>query len=400
MTATARIDAGIYAVMPMCRAFVQHVERDALLRRLTFFHAPHIFRDSLWTWVREGLNSAHCGKPVELSISQSMDVALAVGPHFGSKSTSAAELAGQSYSAPRILILRGMDPGGREACEQYAEGFLRGLMGGASGNVHLIMEFTAGEQPTSKIATHFQVIAFVGAMRRDEMRAYVSMRMLDRAGPGSSHLLRSLVAEFAGYDPMLAEQLLGLSDHDLLALPESLGQLDESGMSHWDDRSQAIGTTAQLEGSIMEHPLLLWRETRSGNPEQQAEGRRKLSTLYWRACVHAITPWLEERRQRVIGMISEDLELHRQRSGGKLQRKLGAGTKLVDVADGEVDYNTVAMFVYRQNMPADRTPTMRRVYDLCQCAKSVRDEIAHLRPPHTADLVRLIRAMDELTVSS
>ncbi|HUN92525.1 MAG TPA: hypothetical protein VMU33_10735 [Burkholderiaceae bacterium] len=346
-----------------------------------------------WDGVKEGLRRADVRIVVEVAIQDGTDIAYEVGPHVGRELVTPAQLADVTLPDSAAVLMRADGDKARANCEDYFGKFLVALEH-ATGNVHLFVEMRDDDFARDRSCEEFDVLAFDGALSVDEMAAYVGMRMLGRHGPGSTHLLRALVNEFAGFDARLAERLIAFSDAEILGLPGSLTTVLEEDPLRWRTESWTEGTHATLYGSTVRHPLHEWHLALHAGI-QQTDALKAAKRRYWRACVRALTPWLEERRTRVLRILKKPIDEVLAANGGRFARELANG-KTIEVDRDEFDYNNVVGLVYYHGLRVPEDSASQRAVGVCRIAKIVRDELAHLRAPKLQDILALITTMDAL----
>lgn len=346
--------------------------------------------NGFWEHVRFGLQNANIPNPVELTITEGMNVEVEVGTHFGVPSMPGESLAHHRHDAPHAIVLKSTGQQSRMRCEQYAASFVKNIEQG-QGNVRLLISIQDDErrQDSSKNVIH--VIAFDGMLNPSEIDAYVTLRMVANTGPGSTRLLKHLVTEYAGFDVMMAEQLLGMDNSGILGLPESLTPLLGSAPLRWASDSWVGGTL--MARSAQAHPLREWYV--ATHPGDQAAKYKRLSEQrFWRACLKAILPWIEERRPLIMEILDHLLIDLERRSGGpgKIPKKIGE--RYIEVGREDLELNDLYFFFKNQ---ADLSRDETSAVNICKLAKWIRDDLAHLRKPATEKLISLITEMDMLT---
>lgn len=395
------LDTQIYPVMPSCRKFIRNVAIKAPTRRALLIQSNRLSHRHVWVWVKEGLREAHCTHPIELRISEGMDIPSEIGPQLGRRSISAQELASLEGTSPQYIILRASSEAGRQNCHDFAVSFIKRCITDREGCVHLLLDAPDDEDLKPRGSELIEVINFSAAMPREEMNAYVTMRMIERSGPGTTQLLRALIAEFAGYDPQLAEHLMNLPADEVLSLPDSLEVFEAAQGKIWETASFFNGTKAYMDGHNVQHTLHLWHVARAGIGAQVAvAARRALNQMYWRACLTALLPWLEHRRHAVVEIFREELDQLKQRQGGALSRRYQPDRDAREIDEEDVDYNTLVVFHRFHSMRVDRTSLTAAAFEVCVDAKRVRDDIAHLRRPEPGRIRRLISGLDTLMMRS
>jgi hypothetical protein len=218
--------------------------------------------------------------------------------------------------------------------------------------------------------------------------------MLGRRGPGSTQLVRALVYEYSGFDAELAERLISFDDGDILRLPHSLGAVLDVEPLRWRSRSWVDGTCTSLDRQEARHPLYEWHLALHTGPEKE-EALRAAYKRYWRACVQALTPWLEERRLQVLGILGKPLDALLARTGGKVQKPLSSGN-VIEIEREELEYNSIVGLAYQGSLAVPADSTSQQALAVCKLAKKVRDDLAHLRPPSPQNITALVSNMDSL----
>jgi len=384
--------SSLYWSLPTPRGFVERVQGQAKACRATVLSFRRHLMPGTWDGVREGLRAADVMYK-EISIGDGTDIALEIAPHLECPTATPLVLAQHKPSYPVAVLLRPQSDVARQRCEEYFAHFLREVEHSA-GTVHLFIEMRDGQQKLDARGRDVQVLAFDGALTPDEMAAYVGIRMLGREGPGSTRLLRALVYEFAGFDAHLAERLIALTDSEILSLPVPLGPLLEEEPLRWSASSWAHGTHATIAGHEERHPLHEWHLALHKGHFQE-EARRAAHRRYWRACVQALTPWLEERRDGVLEKFKKPIDDFLAASGGKIQRQLQSG-KTIDIDRSEIDYNVLVGLAHYHGLRIPADAVSQRAFGVCRLAKFVRDDLAHLRAPKLQDISSLVSEMDGL----
>jgi hypothetical protein len=384
------ISTSLYWSLPGPQDFVGRVidasrSARAIVLSLTN-HAPN----GLWHNVKRGLRDANIHEPVELTITEGMDVATEVGVHFNMVPMPGESLAHHSHGYQHAVILKAAGRHAKARCEAYAQAFVEALEH-AAGDVRLILAIYDGEHRQDSSGGQFRIVAFDGMLNAAEMDAYITQRMVNTTGPGSTRLVKQLVTEYAGFDPVLAETLMGMDQSRILGLPESMTPLLDGNILRWSASSWVGGTVANCTSEL--HPLREWYiATHPG--DQAAKSMRLADQRYWRACVRSLIPWLEERRPRIMEILDKPLGTLEQSHGGpgKISKKLG--NKIVHVGRDDLEMNDLWHF-FRGGfgiMSSQETDAI----SVCSAAKRVRDELAHLRRPLVGNIATLIQEMDRL----
>lgn len=308
----------------------------------------------------------------------------AVGHHFGREMLSALELAAWKMPPRTAIALTPKSARAREQCRQYVEEFSAEREADARGTTRLVLVWCSSDD--ALVPTVGVTVAFSGSLSPDEMHAYVALRMVGQHAPGSSSLNRHLVTEFAGSDPMMAEALMTLTPNELLRLPGSLvdvvPRLSARSGTTANDAADSVDVSAE------------WRISRTSGPLAKAAAEN-LDRRYWRACVRSLLPWLEERRLPLLEKLRPALEdyLYPFRVWKKQNPWNGRTT---DIAIEDLEFNdVVAMTFFREDPLRPGDDEARRLIVVCKHAKSVRDALAHMRPPTAADIEEAVRAFEE-----
>lgn len=385
--------SSLYWNLPGPSGFIQRVQSRARACRATVLSFPRYLVPGTWEGVKEGLRCADVRNVVDLVIREGADVAYEIGPHVHRELVTAPQLAEVVSAEPLAVLLRAASDSARISCQEYFAKFLAALEH-AAGNVHLFLEMRHGEWELDQFGRDVQVLAFDGSLSSDEIDAYVGIRMIGREGPGTTKLLRALVSEYAGFDVHLAERLIGFADDDILRLPESLGTLIEEDPLRWRVQDWAQGTSS-VNSDKSWHPLHEWYLALHVGPWQQ-EARLAAHRRYWRACVRALTPWLEERRGSILSIFQGPLDdLIASAPNGKLTKTLRSG-RTIEVDHTELDYNNLVGLVYNGGLKLPQDGVVQQAFAVCKVAKAVRDDLAHLRAPKSQDITTLVAAMDAL----
>jgi hypothetical protein len=385
------IDAGLYWLLPGPRCFTHKIASRISTARVLVVNLPRTIVPGTRDGIIRGLHDAHIQDPVQLIIRSGTDIANDVGVHFGTRRMTAPQLADFRGSTEMAVILQAEDNKAQHMCEQYTREFVEAV-GHCHGNVHLVTSIYDKRYQSDSQIDNVQLITFDGGLTPDEMNAYVTLRMVNRPGPGSTRLLRAIVSEFAGFDAQFAERLMRLDDGQILAVRDHLDLLLGEDPERWRTLDWLIGTTSIV--SLMPHVLYDFYLSEYGTDPQKDEAKERISRRYWRACVKVITPWLEERRREVVGNFYPQLcQVAAMNPSGKIPIPMGKTFRYVDPA--EIELNNIIGLNYYQHIHATSMDE-RKALKICWSAKPVRDDIAHLRAPSTSDLIRLIDEMDAL----
>ena len=256
MSAPGRIDTALYWSLPRPHELVRKIAAHLRERRVTLIHHPDPPMPGLWGAVVTGIRQAHfdASAIIELQVTPGMDIVAAIEIHLERGPMSASRLATLQLSAPMAVILRSETADGRERCEQFLLEFINACRQG-QGNVHLVARAPWDSPTCDGAGGDCQVFAFDGGLSADEMSAYVTTRMIGRPGPGTTRLFGALVREYAGFDARLAEQLIALSDPELLSLPEPMVRLLDQDAARWSTANWANGTECVIGEVAHLHPL-------------------------------------------------------------------------------------------------------------------------------------------------
>lgn len=347
--------------------------------------------------VQSALADANIAEPVVLRVTDGMNISAAVGIHFGAINMPAETLAHHAHGAAHAVVLFAKGMRAQAQCEKYAREFMEAASRECTGDVRLVVAIYSGDCQHDQQDADVRVIAFDGGLTASEMQAYVSQRMVSYEGPGSTSLYRHLVTEFAAFDAGMAERLADMDTGQLMALPQSLMPLVDENLLRWARRDWVYGTRSNV--SKEDHPLHECYLSRHAGPEMEANVR-KARRRYWRACVKALTPWLEMRREFVLEALREPLT-QLAHSDGTITKRVGSSDRSVPI--DEIEYNDIVYLSYQSLQSLDSRTLTRRQSDaveVCHLAKKVRDALAHSRPPLANEITNLISAMDTFCEAS
>ena len=345
--------------------------------------------------VELALGDANVAEPVVLRVTDGMNISASVGIHFGATNMPAEALAHHTHGAAHAVVLLATGVRAQAQCEKYAREFIDAASRDSAGDVRLVVAINSGVCQHDLHDADVRVIAFDGGLNASEMQAYVSQRMVLYEGPGSTSLYRHLVTEFAAFDPRMAERLADMSGSQLMALPQSLAQMVDENLLRWARRDWVLGTRSNV--SDEDHPLHEYYLSRHAGPDMEANVKRA-RRRYWRACVKALTPWLEVRREFILEALNGPLSKIAH-SDGTITKRIGSTDRSVPL--DEVEYNDIVYLSYQNQPLLDRKVLTQRqaaAVTVCHLAKRVRDALAHLRPPPANEIVDLIVAMDEFCI--
>lgn len=393
------VSTEIYWIMPGPRGFTEALSAAAAAFRIVTLRVPAIPIAGLATAIEAALNRVHIEhRHVRwlkindgVSLPTEIGTALARGP-------LPAETFAVARSPIRAIVLDAQSNAAVLACENYIAAAMEAL-----GNARresdqpsiLAILPEASDSPHIPTAGGPQEIVFSGALNPQEMAAYVAVRMTERSGPGSTGLLRMLVAEFAGFDAKLAEELIASSDENILALPRSLESIAARADQRWRSGRWGAGCFAEIGGTHVRHTLHEVHLSQHSGPEQQ-DASDWLKRRYWRACVRTLLPWLEERRAAVIQALRVPLEQHVKATGGKLVRATPSGYR-IETAIDDVEYNQIPGLINNERFVVPKDPKMALAVNVCYAAKRVRDDMAHMRAPTAKDILAVVETMDRFS---
>jgi hypothetical protein len=311
-----------------------------------------------------------------------------IGHHFSQPTMSAAEFATRTTTPRVTIVLTPTSARARERCRQYLAEVNAERPPAQRTCPRLVLAWNSSDDPVVPEAGG--MVSFDGRLSVEEMHAYVTLRMVGHRGPGSTSLARHLVTEFAGSDAMLAEELMSLSHEDLLNLPQSLSRI--AHLAGGGVLSVAAGAVDSIGDSVQD-----WLTSRSAGSES-VKARERLDSRYWRACVRALLPWLEERRRLVIDILRSSLEDYLYPSGGKWRKVLPwRPNETLTVEIDDLEFNDVVAMSRHANDPfVPLDASAQQALEVCRSSKRVRDALAHMRPPGSVDVQNVIRLLDNL----
>ncbi|QKI70658.1 hypothetical protein [Achromobacter xylosoxidans] len=303
-----------------------------------------------------------------------------IGHHFGKPKLSAMQLASWSAPPKATVVLTPHSSRARERCRVFYEEFVAEVADQGGNCIRLVLLWNEGDDPLAPKSP--KEVRFNGSLTEDEMHAYVTLRMVGSQGLGTSSLARHLVIEFAGSDPLLAEELMTLHPNALLELPNTLARLPPR------HGRAPRGTDAVSD----------WLEMRAQSTAA-ADANKRLEQRYWRACVRALLPWIEERRMQVIEKLRWSLEDYLYPTKGVWKKRLPYRVeKYIDIPIEELEFNDIVAMSRQQNGDPFKPLDAQAETGLacCRAAKRVRDALAHLRAPAAGDIRDMVRLLDEL----
>jgi hypothetical protein len=382
----------IFWSLPSPQEFCSAVTDAARVKRAIIVNRP---KDRISDYgLREALHNANILDPLFIDIGDGTNISSTLAPHFGDVVTHASSLATEKSAHGHAVVLRANSERSQKHCEKYMTEFIEALPD-HDGNIRLILSFedSAIKQTTSK--EDLAVIVYDGMLRPEEMQAYVSYRMLGREDFRSTTLIRHLVTEFASFDVGLAEDLIRMTNEEILNLPESLTHLVAAREEKWATQDWIRGS-ASLTCPHDNHTLCEWYQAIHTSPLSD-KGRDAVKRRYWRACIKAISPWIEERRHLII----EELYpvLFQLEPSGDFQKKIGSEI-IENVQIKDLEYGDL---LYQKKRAKDRDIKLSRrqakAFDICWKTKVVRDAIAHTRMPSLMSIQDLVLSMEDFCTS-
>ena len=285
--------------LPSPRAFCQSITEAALGARAILINNPVV--KTLEYGVMEGLRNANIHQPLILIIEDGTNISNTLAPHFGNEPMHANQLAAVQIPQPQAIILRSTTERSHTHCSKYMTEFIEEIIK-TTGNLRLMVSLqdkTIKKNVLGNMSTdQFAVVVYDGTLKPEEMQAYISYRMLGREELGSTSLIRHLVTDFASYDVALADKLIQMSRDEILGLPNSLTRLIAEDENRWLSGDWLQGSES-LTSPTERHPLREWYLASHSSP-LTVIGRTAAEKRYWRACLKAISPWLEEHRPAVL----------------------------------------------------------------------------------------------------
>lgn len=352
----------------------------------------------LWAAVRSGIEQAHFDPSgvIELNVTPGMDIVAAIEIQLERGAMSASRVANLQLPAPLAVVLRAATPEGRDRCEQFLLEFIHACRQG-QGNVYLLARAPADYPAQDGAGGNCQVFVFDGALSPDEMSAYVTTRMIGRPGPGSTRLFAALVREYAGFDARLAEQLIALSDPELLALPAPMVRLLDQEPTRWPIASWANGTECVIGEKCYLHPLHEVFVASHDGPRRTLM-EKALERRGWRAGAAALLPWLEEVRQIVLEVLRPSLGAFFEEDPRRAQKLIGSGDRQKTVTRDveELELGNIVGLYYHHRYRAPPDPVSQAAISVVHSAKPVRDALAHYRNPQPEQVAQLIVTADAL----
>lgn len=390
----APVDVQLYWSLPGPMDFVNRVAAQCRLARCLRIEFPEWMPVSMWGHVKSALRLGRFDDPCVIEVRAGMDLPRAVGgaSHFQRDRVSAETLAAMVTPRPQAVVLIPANEGAVAMCLKYAAVFVA-ASADSKGDVTLVtvadrkLEHLAGKNPNDV------TLGFNGALTKDEMTAYVALRMVARPGPYNTKLFRSLVVEFAGYDAWLAEQLVEMSDAELLALPDSLSRLLDITPERWSTKDWAHGTVAMFEGKMSAHTLHDWYRInhKAGSIDQL---QKEMEQRYWRASLQTIFPWLEELRRKMLQVFEKPIDEAIEQQGGRLVKKISKDREILLSRD-ELEFGNIVGMAYDKQIRIPPDDLSQACLTLCHFGKKVRDRISHMSKPDPDNLQRLLSIVEQ-----
>lgn len=380
----------LYWSLPSPTAFIHAVTDAARDKRAVIINHPTTV--DLATGIREGLRNANVHEPTFLHVYPGASIADLLAPHFADKTMTASDLALHVSSGSCAVVLQAKGDIAQEACMKYATEYVDALAQ-AKGNAKLILTISHSEFTKIESTEQFAIVPFDGALHPEEMHAYVAFKMVGRREFHSTHLLRHLITEFAAFDPALADELIKLSETEILNLPQSLTNLVAKDEARWASKEWIAGTES-LTCPDVRHPLRDWylaqHQSQDGALFSNVS-KDAINRIYWKACIRAITPWLEERRAIMLKELRTILL--KLEPKGKFDKLVGKNTVVVSLE--ELEYNDLCHQATRvRQQGLIMSARQENAFRLCYKAKTVRDDLAHCRKPSVEALQDLVGLMD------
>ncbi len=385
------IDSRLYWVLPGPKRFVHKVATCIGNSRVLVVNMPSKTLPGTHDGVAQGLRDALVTEQLPLTIRGHMDIAEEIGSHFGDRRITPAHLAGQACPQATAVLLRAEDIKAQQQCERYALQFLEASKR-HDGNVRLVTTLHDPKIQSDSSVEGVHAITFDGGLTPDEMDAYVALRMVDRPGPGSTRLLRSIVAEFAGFDAQFAERLTELDDEQLLSIRRALPALLAEDRERWRTLDWLQGSCSVV--STTAHVLHDCYLAQHANEFEKLDAIARIERRFWQACVKVMLPWLEQRRRPVLEVFMPQLRaIAAGDEDGKL--RVPRGDHVFPLSPEEIELNNVVGMAHKKKLSVE-TDQQGAALTVCKAAKRVRDDIAHTRAPKAQDLRELISTADEL----
>ena len=189
-----------------------------------------------------------------------------------------------------------------------------------------------------------------------------------------------------------------LGEQDLLELPHSLSLVAHRMSTMdvtWRDSQLATGSVAKVNGHYQAHVLHEWHlASHEGHMREVAA--RSIASRYWRAALHALMPWLEERRHRIVSILAPALQVYLAPTGGVMHKTMRGG-RVVEVPIDDLECNDIAqMNLDQENRFVVSDPSENAAIDICHRVTRVRNDLAHMKCPSSDAIIKLIQGVDEL----
>lgn len=340
--------------------------------------------------LRDALHNANIHDPLFIDIGNGTNISNTLAPHFGDVVTHAVDLAKAKSSHEHAVVLRANSEKSQKHCEKYMLEFIEALPQ-HDGNIRLILSFEDATINATAFKDDFAVIVYDGMLRPEEMQAYVSYRMLGRQDFKSTQLVRHLVTEFSSFDVGLAEDLIRMSNEEILGLPETLTHLLAANEEKWSTPSWIRGS-ASLTCPGETHTLHEWYQA-IHTSSNSYKGRDAVNRRYWRACIKAISPWIEERRHLIVNELNP--VLLQLEPSGIFRIPIGNNGEADSVKIKDLEYNNL---LYQRKVARDRnirlTERQGEAFEICSKVRAVRNEIAHSRIPSLPSIRDLVLSME------
>lgn len=362
---TLHVNLEVLTVMPSIRAAMTEIDAHSATRRVTVIRHPGTENDMLRFWLDKALAGAGGERLVRAAISGSSNVAMMIANAAQIQSLTPASQAADSCTGRRVhVLLTPLDEGAPAVIEDYVVAFMRSLTDDLSDGLRLYV-VDAHLRHAKAAGGSMAVIELTDLLPREEMGAYVTLRMARRSGPSNTYLARALVEWFAGADARMAEALMGLSDDQLIGLPASLDQLLLPPMPS-TARQQLMGD---------DDALVLMYDYHAHDARRRDAAKKKLYSLYRHACVHALMPWLEERRMTMVEQLAPVLTAYERRMGGLYR---GTRDKPFPIQMDQVEFNDIYAWERHHDLRlATDWPQYGERAEACWSARRIRNGIAH-----------------------
>lgn len=401
----APLASAVYWMLPGPRAFIEAISHGISRAKAVLVEVqgrgvinfPSAFEQALRVTHTEAEQS------IRLSVEDGSHIESDIGHHLNLATISPRQLAQIQGARHHKIVLTPRSSRADEKCLSYLRAFAEASQSIVDrGSVTLVVIRFNGDTAWPDVPGLTQV-RFSGVLSGEEMKAYVGMRMIGRRGPGTTSLTQHLVAEFSGFDASFAEELMRLSEHEQLELPESLGLVAHrmtTSDTVWTASRVETGTIAEVDGDVQAHVLHEWHLASHEGPMQE-EAARSIASRYWRAALRALMPWLEERRHHIIKILEPELVRYLVPTGGMRIRYSARGSRSTEVPISALECNdVVSMKLDRDNPLVVSGSRQMAAVDVCFKVTRVRNELAHLRCPEPAAILELVQSMDQLLYSA